>query len=55
MTYGLETRLPAEKAPSPRRLGFGHWRSLDSRTRLQLIERELRPANDPIDDYPLAL
>jgi len=58
MTYGLEIRLPSERAtpaPKVRRIGFGAWRSLDSQSRLLMIERELKPANDLIDGYPLAL
>jgi hypothetical protein len=31
------------------------WRSLDENRRLALIEYALRPANDLIDAYPLAL
>ena len=59
MTYGLDRRLPEEtpaaEALQPRRIGFGRWRSLDSQTRLLMVERELRPANDLIDGFPLAL
>ncbi|HYI42080.1 MAG TPA: hypothetical protein VD768_00445 [Sphingomicrobium sp.] len=59
MTYGLDRLLPdetvASEAPRPRRIGFGRWRSLDSQSRLLLVERELRPANDLIDGFPLAL
>ena len=59
MTYGLDRVLPAENeafaGPRPRRVGFGRWRSLDAQARLQLVERELRPANDLIDQYPVAL
>ena len=59
MTYGLDRRLPDEntarqpvKTPA---IGHGHWRSLDSQSRFQMVERELRPANDFIDGFPLAL
>lgn len=59
MTYGLDRVLPsgngAFAGPKPRRVGFGQWRLLDSQTRLLLVERELRPANDLIDEYPVAL
>jgi hypothetical protein len=54
MTYGLDTRLPNESTKA-RRVGFGHWRSLDSQSRLRLVERELKPANDVIDGFPFAL
>ncbi|MBA2770800.1 MAG: hypothetical protein H0U34_02095 [Sphingomonas sp.] len=47
MIYGLDTRLPDENAAA--------WRKLDERSRLRLVERELKPANDRIDGYPLAL
>jgi hypothetical protein len=31
------------------------WKLLDEASRLDLVERRLRPANDRIDAYPLAL
>jgi hypothetical protein len=31
------------------------WHALDAEKRLALIERALKPANDIIDDFPLAL
>jgi hypothetical protein len=31
------------------------WHALDAERRLALIECALKPANDVIDDYPLAL
>ena len=58
MTYGLDRRLPAEtNAASPARASvrFVAWRRLDEQSRLQLVERELRPANDHVDGYPVAL
>jgi hypothetical protein len=55
MTYGLDRRVPDEPAPRARRIGFGAWRSLDSQSRLLMVERELKPANDLIDEYPVAL
>ncbi len=58
MTYGLARRLPAEPKdalPARARVRFVGWRRLDEQSRLQLIERELRPGNDLIDAYPLAL
>jgi hypothetical protein len=31
------------------------WRALDEARRLELVERALRPANDCLDAFPLAL
>jgi hypothetical protein len=31
------------------------WKLLDEQARLEMIERQLRPANDQIDAFPLAL
>lgn len=60
MTYGLDRRLPSETAPAgaPRaraNMRLSAWRQLDEQSRLRLIERELRPANDLIDGFPPAV
>lgn len=63
MTYGLGTRASAEQAAVQNGLarasgmwaGYQAWRQLDPDKRLQLVEEALKPANDLIDAYPLAL
>lgn len=62
MTYGLSTRALIEDGPAVQpieaqklRSTARSWRALDEERRLALIERALRPANDFIDAYPLAL
>ncbi len=57
MIYGLNTRLPVGNAGAEdvARSGFAAWRKLDDQSRLRLVERQLKPANDLIDGYPLAL
>ncbi|MFL6751780.1 MAG: hypothetical protein ACJ8D5_06660 [Sphingomicrobium sp.] len=62
MTYGLTTRAFVENGPAvlaeQARLSQGSsrtWRALDEARRLELIERALKPCNDVIDAYPLAL
>ena len=62
MTYGLSTRAFIEHGPAaqaieaqPMRSTARSWRALDEERRLALIERALKPANDFIDAYPLAL
>jgi hypothetical protein len=62
MTYGLGTRVLIENGPAvqaiqaqPLRLAARSWRALDEERRLALIESALKPANDFIDAYPLAL
>ena len=64
-TYGLDPALFIEDGPAvhaasaaaARRVTrFGRWRKLDEERRLQAVERALKtPANDLIDDFPLAL
>lgn len=64
MTYGLNPRLFIENGPAvtaaelrtPRSsLVYRGWRGLDPDRRLAIVENALRPANDVIDGYPLAL
>ena len=64
MTYGRSTRAPIESALTQRAIdraagtwgGYQAWRQLDTDQRLQLIEQALiAPANDIIDNFPLAL
>jgi hypothetical protein len=63
MTYGHSTRVSAVNALTQRVLdrqtdmgGYQAWSALDPEKRLQLVERALAtPANDIIDDFPLAL
>jgi hypothetical protein len=62
MTYGQSTRAFIEDGPVQQvakadalRSTARAWRTLDRARRLQLVERALRPANDCIDSFPLAL
>ena len=64
MTYGLNTRAPADDSVVVKRAlarasgtwgGHQAWRQFDPEQRLALVEQALRPANDLIDAYPLAL
>ena len=62
MAYGLSTRAFIEDGPSDllaradaQRSTARAWRVLDERRRLALIECALRPANDCLDSFPLAL
>lgn len=62
MTYGLSTRVFIEDGPTAMvaqadavRSTARKWRALDEAHRIALVERALRPANDRIDAYPLAL
>jgi len=65
MIYGLNPQLFVEDGPalhaasiaSARNFArFHHWRGLDSRSRLEAVEQALKqPANDLIDEYPVAL
>ena len=62
MAYGLSTRAPiADRASANAvagatpRSAARSWRALDEARRLALVERALRPANDRIDGFPLAL
>ena len=64
MAYGLNPRLFVENGPAvtaaevqnPRSsMVYRAWRGLPSERRLAVVERALKPANDLIDEYPLAL
>jgi hypothetical protein len=62
MTYGLSTRAFIEDGPVVQvaqadtlRSTARAWRALDEAHRIELIEQALRPANDLIDAFPLAL
>ena len=62
MTYGLNSAAFVENGPAEAALDMQAtrstaraWRALDRERRLNLIERALKPANDLIDAYPVAL
>jgi hypothetical protein len=62
MSYGNSIRAFIEDGPVEQvakvdsvRSTARAWRALDAGHRLELIERALSPANDCIDEYPLAL
>ena len=62
MIYGLSTRVFIEDGPAAQVINSkaSHstarsWRVLDAERRLALVERAMKPANDLIDAYPLAL
>ncbi len=62
MAYGNSIRAFIEDGPVEQvakvdavRSTARAWRALDAAHRLELIERALSPANDCIDEYPLAL
>jgi hypothetical protein len=62
MTYGHSTRAFIEDGPAAQaiqaqasRSTARFWRALDADRRLELIEQALKPANDFIDDFPIAL
>lgn len=58
MIYGLDRRLPAEPDHRPTegaKAGFVGWRRLDEQSRLQLVERQLRPAQHRVGGYRAAL
>ncbi len=62
MTYGLSTRAFIENGAAAQtilaqasRSTARSWRALDEERRLAIVERALKPANDLIDAYPLAL
>jgi hypothetical protein len=62
MAYGHSTRAFIEDGPVEQvakvdavRSTARSWQALDASRRLELIERALTPANDCIDQYPLAI
>lgn len=62
MTYGLNRAVFVEDGAAMRaeqvrlaRSTARSWSMLDHDRRLALVDRALRPANDLIDGYPLAL
>jgi hypothetical protein len=62
MTYGLSTRAFIEDGPAQQvaqantlRSTARNWRALDEAHRIELIELALKPANDCLDAFPLAL
>ena len=65
MTYGLSRGLfledgpaihAAEAAAARSQARFRSWRSLEPEQRLVIVERAMgAPANDLIDDFPIAL
>ncbi|HEX6661966.1 MAG TPA: hypothetical protein VF067_08880 [Sphingomicrobium sp.] len=62
MIYGHSIRAFIEDGPAVQvinaqasRSTARSWRVLDADRRLALIEQALKPANDIIDDFPLAL
>ena len=62
MSYGLSPRVFIEDGPADQvmkvqstRSTARSWRALDAESRLAAIERALKPANDFIDAYPMAL
>jgi len=62
MTYGLSPRAFVEDGPEVQamkvrsiRSTARSWHALDGESRLAAIERALKPANDLIDAYPMAL
>lgn len=64
MAYGLNRRLFIENGPAVTAAGqhasrsstvYRAWQDLSRECRLATVERALKPANDVIDAYPLAL
>ena len=62
MTHGLTTGAFLENGPAAlaieARASYStarSWQALDPERRIALVERALRPANDVIGAYPLAL
>jgi hypothetical protein len=64
MTYGRSIRASTESVLTQRAIdraagtwgGYQAWRQLDTDQRMELVEQALAvPANDIIDDFPLAL
>ena len=61
MAYGLSTGAVIEDGPAVQAISMQSystarsWRALSSERRIALIEQALKPANDRIDAYSLAL
>ena len=65
MTYGLNPQLFVEHGPTVQAAAvlarssgtaFRAWKGLSRQARLELVEKALAaPANDLIDEYPIAL
>jgi hypothetical protein len=64
MAYGLNPQLFVENGPavtaaeahgSRSSTVYRAWRALNPDRRFAIVEKALKPANDVIDDYPLAL
>ena len=64
MAYGLNPRLFVENGPALTAAGaqgprssrvYRAWRGLNPERRLAVVETAVKPANDVIDGYPLAL
>ena len=64
MAYGLSPQLFVEHGPAVTAAGaqssrtsavYRAWRGLDQQRRFEAVERSLKPANDRIDQYPIAL
>jgi hypothetical protein len=62
MTYGLSTRAFIEDGPVAQvaradmlRSTARTWRALDAAHKFDLVEQALKPANDCVDAFPLAL
>jgi hypothetical protein len=63
MAYGQCNQAPAHSPEVERALaraagswgGYQAWRGLDEDQRLNLVDCALKPANDLVDEYPIAL
>lgn len=64
MIYGLDTHAFIENGPGPTAAEvrsahpserYGLWQKLGEQSRLRMVETALKPANDLVDGYPLAL
>ena len=62
MTYGLSPRAFIEDGPAVQamRVQSAHstarsWHALNPERRIALVEQVLKPANDLVDGYPIAL
>jgi hypothetical protein len=62
MTYGLSPRAFVEDGPAVQamKVQAAHstarsWHALNPERRIALVDRALKPANDLVDGYPIAL